>query len=197
VCDAKERERGGAAGDEAVDEVGRHLGVARKMVEHAADQLRGTVWSLRSLPTEGRTFSDALDELAGRVGAGHAAAMRIHFDPRADEIAAYVAGNLLLIIQEALHNALHHADPRSVEVRVGVDGRGGVVAVIRDDGRGFEIGTQAGPRQGHFGLAGMRERAERLGGTLEIDSGVGRGATVTVAIPAPETATSAAPSLHA
>jgi signal transduction histidine kinase len=71
------------------------------------------------------------------------------------------------------------------------------VAVIRDDGRGFEIGTQAGPRQGHFGLAGMRERAERLGGTLEIDSAVGRGATVTVAIPAPETATSAAPSLHA
>ena len=193
VCEAKERERSAAGGDE----VGRHLGVARKMVEHAADQLRGTVWSLRSLPTEGRSFSEAIGELVARIGAGHAVAMRIEFDPRADEIAAYVAGNLLLIIQEALHNALHHADPRSVEVRVDTDGRGGVVAVIRDDGRGFEIGTQAGPRQGHFGLAGMRERVERLGGSLEIESAAGRGASVTVAIPVAESDTTPASSLHA
>lgn len=196
VCDAKERERSAESEHGTGDELGRHLGVARKMVEHAADQLRGTVWSLRSLPTEGRTFSDAIGELVGRLGAGHAAEVRIDFDPRADGIAAYVAGNLLLIIQEALHNALHHADPRLVEVRVEVDGAGGVVAVIRDDGRGFEVGTQAGPRQGHFGLAGMRERAERLGGTLEIEAVVGRGATVTVGIPA-ATAAATPSSVHA
>jgi signal transduction histidine kinase len=199
VCDAKERERNGTDRPEPgrADDVGRHLGVARKMVEHAAEQLRGTVWSLRSLPTEGRRFSDALRELVGRVGAGHAAAVRIDFDPRADEIAAYVAGNLLLVIQEALHNALHHAEPRSVRVRVEADGRGGVVAVIRDDGRGFEMGKQAGPRQGHFGLAGMRERAERLGGTLEIDSVPGRGTTVTTVVPAGEAVATAAPVVHA
>jgi signal transduction histidine kinase len=205
VCDAKERERNGAsgqpAGQEAGDEVARHLGVARKMVEHAADQLRGSVWSLRSLPTEGRTFSDAVHELVGRVGAGHAARVRIDFDARANAIAAYVAGNLLLVIQEALHNALHHADPRSVEVQVAGDGRGGVVAVVRDDGQGFEIGTQAGPRQGHFGLAGMRERAERLGGTLDIDSAIGQGtavrASVPAVMPASEAAATADASVHA
>ena len=205
VCDAKERERNGAsgqpAGQEAGDEVARHLGVARKMVEHAADQLRGSVWSLRSLPTEGRTFSDAVHELVGRVGAGHAARVRIDFDARANAIAAYVAGNLLLVIQEALHNALHHADPRSVEVQVTRDGRGDVVAVVRDDGQGFEIGTQAGPRQGHFGLAGMRERAERLGGTLDIDSAIGQGtavrASVPAVMPASEAAATADASVHA
>lgn len=197
VCDAKAREKSLAADHQADDDVERHLGVARKMVEHAADQLRGTVWSLRSLPTEGRMFSDAVQELVGRLGAGHAAQVRIEFDPAADEVAAYVAGNLLLVIQEALHNALHHADPRLVEVRVEADGRGGVVAVVHDDGLGFEMGTQAGPRQGHFGLAGMRERAERLGGTLEIVSAVGQGTTVTAAVPADEAVATAASSVHA
>jgi len=197
VCDAKERERNGDPSREAGDEVGRHLGVARKMVEHAADQLRGTSWSLRSLPTEGRMFSDAVRELVGRAGAGHAAQVRIEFDAKADEIAAYVAGNLLLVIQEALHNALHHADPRTVDVRVEADGRGGVVAVVRDDGLGFEMGTQAGPRQGHFGLAGMRERAERLGGTLEIDSAIGQGTTVTARVPAVVPIAAAESSVHA
>lgn len=192
VCDAKDRERGGVSGAENGDSVGRHLAVARRMVEHAADQLRGTVWSLRALPTDGRAFSDALREVVGRVGSGHAAEVRIDFEPRADAIEAYRAGNLLLVIQEAVHNALHHAEPRTVEVRVAADGHGGVRAVIRDDGIGFEPGSQAGPRQGHFGLAGMRERAERLGGTLEIASALGRGTTVTAAVPAGETTVAAA-----
>lgn len=187
VCEAKERDRNDdtrAAGGE--DEVGRHLGVARKMVEHAADQLRGTVWSLRSLPNEGRSFSDALREFVDRMEAGHDARVHLAFDDRADSIPAYVAGNLILVIQEGVHNALHHADPRRVDVAVDVDAGGGVAVEIRDDGRGFEPGMQAGPRQGHFGLAGMRERVERLGGGFAIDSEPGCGTTVRAHVPTEE-----------
>jgi len=193
VCDAKERQRPAISEAEAGDGVGRHLAVARRMVEHAAEQLRGTVWSLRSLPTEGRAFSDALREVVGRVAAGHAALVRIEFEPAADAIEAYLTGNLLLVIQEAVHNALHHAAPRVVEVRVEVDGHGSIRAIVRDDGVGFEPGLQVGPRQGHFGLAGMRERAERLEGTLEIVSTPGRGTTVTAVVPANAAAIAAAP----
>jgi signal transduction histidine kinase len=197
VCEAKERDRTGspeaAAGD---GEVGRHLGVARKMVEHAADQLRGTVWSLRSLPTDGRSFSEALAELGGRVGAGHAAAVRIDFDPRADTLPAFVAGNLLLVIQEALHNALHHAAPETVTVRVEADGGGGVAVDVGDDGRGFELGSQAGPREGHFGLAGMRERVERLGGTWEIDTAPSQGTRIRIVVPAEGSSIAAVALLH-
>ena len=82
-------------------------------------------------------------------------------------------------------------------MRVEADGRGGVVAVVADDGRGFEMGTQAGPRQGHFGLAGMRERAERLGGTLEIDSAIGQGTTVRASVPAGEAIAAADSPVHA
>ena len=153
------------------------------MVEHAADQLRGTVWSLRSLPNEGRSFSDALRELVDRLETGHEAPVRLDFNADADAIPAYVAGNLILVVQEAVHNALHHAAPRQVDVSVDVDSAGGVAVEIRDDGSGFEVGTQAGPRHGHFGVAGMRERVERLGGTFEIDSASGRGTSVRAGVP--------------
>jgi len=185
VCEAKEQLRGAHPGDSlGDDDVGRHLGVARKMVEHAADQLRGTVWSLRSLPNEGRAFSDALRELIERLESGHDARVELAFDPRADHIPAYVAGNLILLVQEAVHNALHHAAPRRVGVTVDVAAGEGLAVEIRDDGSGFELGTQAGPRHGHFGLAGMRERVERLGGGLEIDSKPGGGTRVRATVPA-------------
>jgi len=165
-------------------EADRHLGVARRMVEHAADQLRGTVWSLRSLPTDGRSFSAALEELVERAAAGHSARIGLDVDPGADGVPAYVAGNLLLAVQEALHNALHHAGPAAVEVTVTTRQGGGVAIEIGDDGAGFELGRQAGPRQGHFGLAGMQKRGERLGGTLEIDTAPGRGTRVRIEVPA-------------
>lgn len=184
VCEAKERERKAEDFDAIADgDVGRHLGVARRMVEHAADQLRGTVWSLRSLPNEGCSFSDALRESLARLRSGHEAHVNLVFDSRADAIPTYVAGNLILVLQEAVHNALHHAEPQRIEVKVEVADDGGVAIQIRDDGAGFEVGLQAGPRQGHFGLAGMRERVERIGGRFEIESASGTGTTVRVELP--------------
>jgi signal transduction histidine kinase len=198
VCEAKDNARsGGAPADGGDGDVGRHLGVARKMVEHAADQLRGTVWSLRSLPTDGRTFSEALGEVIGRVGAGHSVEIRLDFAPPADRIAAYVAGNLLLVVQEAVHNAIHHASPRTIEISVSSAEPGAVTAVVRDDGKGFTLGSQAGPRQGHFGLAGMRERVERLGGTFEITSSPGEGTTLRADVPGRQAAAAAQHDVHA
>lgn len=189
VCEAHGRHRyadldetgGGDAADDIAD---RHLMVARKMVDHAAEQLRGTVWSLRSLPTDGRSFAAALQELCDRLGAGHPARISLNVDPRADAAAAHVVGNLLLVVQEAVHNAVHHAAPRAVEVRVETDADGAIDVEVSDDGSGFELGAQAGPRQGHFGLAGMRERVEGLGGTLAIETAPHRGTRVRIRLPA-------------
>jgi signal transduction histidine kinase len=95
-----------------------------------------------------------------------------------------VTGNLLLVIQEAVHNALHHAAPRIVAVEAHVDRAAGTLAVtVRDDGAGFAPGAEPGPKQGHFGLAGMQERVGRLGGTFSIASSPGRGTAVAATVP--------------
>jgi signal transduction histidine kinase len=99
------------------------------------------------------------------------------------EVPTFVAGNMLLVAQEAIHNALHHARCSTIEATVAFDEpRGGIELRIHDDGIGFEPGTQVGPTQGHFGLQGMRERIERLGGTLAISSHPGGGTTVRASV---------------
>jgi signal transduction histidine kinase len=98
-----------------------------------------------------------------------------------------VARQLLFVVQEAVLNAVHHGQPRRVDVTVAFAADGSAVEIaVRDDGLGFVPGSQPGPESAHFGIQGMRERAEMLGGTLAIESAPGRGTTVTVRVPCPE-----------
>jgi anti-sigma regulatory factor (Ser/Thr protein kinase) len=92
---------------------------------------------------------------------------------------SFAIGNLLLVVQEAVHNALQHAEPATIEVVLSFDpATDAIDATVRDDGKGFTLGMQAGPLQGHFGMQGMRERVERLGGTLRVESAPGRGTVI-------------------
>jgi signal transduction histidine kinase len=79
---------------------------------------------------------------------------------------AQVAGELFRISQEAVINAGRHADASTVSVSLRCE-PDAVELRVADDGAGFQ---DAGPRPGHLGLAGMRERAELLGGRLDISS---------------------------
>ncbi len=79
------------------------------------------------------------------------------------------------IVGEALTNVRRHADARRARVRVwGADNK--LWAEVSDDGRGFDPTAPRSPR--HHGLTGMRERAQQVGGRLEIDSTPGVGTTV-------------------
>jgi signal transduction histidine kinase len=83
------------------------------------------------------------------------------------------------IAQEVLHNAAKHARAAAVTLRL-ARGAAGLVLEIGDDGVGFD---PTDPFPGHLGLRSMRERAERLGGTLVIESAPGQGARVRAEIP--------------
>jgi signal transduction histidine kinase len=99
------------------------------------------------------------------------------------EVSPATAHELLQILAEALRNVERHA--RATRVRVELrqdDGR--VVLSVADDGEGF-ADAATDPVDGlHFGLVGMRERAELLGGELATMSGPDEGTTVTAAVPA-------------
>lgn len=162
-----------------------HVQFARRMVEHATAQLRGTVWSLKSLPLDGATFRESLAALLERLGDGQEVRVSLEVKEGMQAIPDDVAGSLLLVIQEAVHNALTHAHASLIEVLVDCPPpEGGVRVVIRDDGDGFDPGARGGPGTGHFGVQGMRERMERLGGTLVVTSRPGRGTMVRALIAA-------------
>ena len=88
--------------------------------------------------------------------------------------------NLLHIGQEALTNALKHAHPRNFETRLIFNSKAFRLE-LRDDGNGFRTKDQ----HDGLGLAGMRERAEQMGGTLKVASARGRGTTIVVTVPYP------------
>jgi len=83
------------------------------------------------------------------------------------------------IAQEALHNTVRHTRAARVVISLARDPNSTSVE-IRDDGLGFEAGADF---LGHLGLRSMRERASRLGGTLEVSSAPGSGTTVRARIP--------------
>jgi two-component system, NarL family, sensor histidine kinase DegS len=86
---------------------------------------------------------------------------------------------LFRILQECLSNAVKHAQPKQVDVKLDYD-TDQVHLIVRDDGKGFDPGRT--PR-GHYGLLNMRERAMKLGGNLIVDSAPGTGTRVSFTLP--------------
>ena len=159
---------GGGATSDATKQ---HVDVARRMVSYAANEVQGAVWAMRSLSLGGKSLGEALRDLVVRIGAGRDVKINVGVEGAFDDLPEFVAGNLLLIGQEAVHNALRHGAPTKVEIVLVADrGDGRIHLRVTDNGRGFVVGRQRGADEGHFGLQGMRERAERLGGTLTITS---------------------------
>lgn len=156
------------------------LDVARRMVSHASDELRNAVWTLRSLQAHGQRFTPALEAMIERARGAGDAAVTCRAEGEFEDLSEFVGGHLLLIIQEALLNAQKHAACRQIQVSVRREDER-VAVEIRDDGCGFNE-EDGCARAGHFGLDVMRERAERLGGRLAIESQPDRGTVVRVTV---------------
>ena len=100
-----------------------------------------------------------------------------------DALEPAVQAQLLRIIQESLANVRQHA--AATEVRIAFEREENTVRVtIADNGKGADPAALRDRQEGHYGLRFMRERAEEVGGTLQIESSPGRGVTVSVRVPA-------------
>lgn len=113
---------------------------------------------------------------------GAAAAIGMESDGALPDLDPEVSLALYRIAEEALVNALRHADASNIAVRLETNGRGGVRLAVQDDGRGFSAPDSPVEGPG-IGLAGMHERARKVGGRLEIESAPGGGTLVSVRVP--------------
>ena len=145
--------------------------------------LRRLMGALRPPVLDNRGFAEALREHAQRFEeeTGIGVDIDLGFEGRLPPELETV---LYRIVQESLTNVAKHA--RAGHVSVAVDQPDGAMARlrVRDDGVGFDTSNLAQLlREGHFGLAGMRERASLAGGTMEVGSLPGHGTTVEVRLP--------------
>jgi signal transduction histidine kinase len=87
------------------------------------------------------------------------------------------------ISREALVNAFQHAEASEIEVEIEFAARA-LRVLVRDDGRGIDPEVLRAGREGHWGLSGMRERAERMGARLKVWSRERGGTEIEISVPA-------------
>ncbi|MFI9050005.1 GAF domain-containing sensor histidine kinase [Streptomyces sp. NPDC053427] len=150
------------------------------LAAEAADELRAAVVELRPAALDEDGLVATLRSQAQVLDRAHTA--RVTFE--AQGVRALPAAQeeaLLRVAQEALHNALRHADAGRVEVTLTRHGQGALLRVA-DDGRGFDTGLvrRAGR---HLGLVSMRDRAGGVGGRLRVASEPGKGTAVEMEVP--------------
>lgn len=95
--------------------------------------------------------------------------MELHFAEKLQPLPPAIEQDVYRVAQEAIENAARHAKAKTVSVTL-IQTSGRLTLTVRDNGRGFDLST---PSAG-YSLRGMRERAEMLGGTLNVTSAVGR-----------------------
>jgi signal transduction histidine kinase len=157
------------------------LDVARAQLQATISEARQAVWDLRRNEEEEMNLPHSLATLAEQ--ATHAFGIPVVCD-RIDPISG-ISGStgheLLMVTREAIANAGSHANPDSIRISASLNGTDLTVSVI-DDGSGFVYPASFSTSDGHYGLVGMRERMQRIGGTLMIHSEAGSGTEVVMTL---------------
>jgi signal transduction histidine kinase len=184
-------------------------GALRRAVDHVLeglgteiDQLRHLITELRPAALDDLGLAAALEALARRAQALDGLEVKTEIDLRVEEgviengdgqpaddarrLDPELESTIYRIVQEALTNVGRHADATTAVVSI--VGREGQVRVsVTDDGKGPPEASRLGPRgdglEGGFGMSGMRERAELVGGELEMVPAPGKGTTVRLTVP--------------
>jgi signal transduction histidine kinase len=147
-----------------------------ELVRSAVAELRALVFELRPADLEEEGLAPAIRKHADVLARVHG--VRIEVDADCDRrLEPRTEQGLFRIAQEALGNAVKHADAECIRLRLAL-ANGTLALRVTDDGCGFE--PDAAARRGRLGLVSMRERADRLGGALVIESAPGAGTSVSL-----------------
>jgi len=159
-------------------EANEHLQRAAELARRSLSEARRSVHALRPEALQVGNFWDALQRTVKNTTAGTALHTKFELRGRLRDLPPVWQENLLHIGQEALTNALKYAHPRNFETRLTFNTKQ-LRLELRDDGDGFEVND----RHDGFGLAGMRERVEQMGGNVKVTSARGKGTKVVVTLP--------------
>ena len=181
--------------DRSPDQSQHHLELARNLMRQTQEELRNSVWNLRSRSREDFSLFVALRQSARRLTEDTGIVAKVEQHGQPGNLTELQEENLLRIGQEAMTNAIKHSQAQHIDLSLDWNDHE-VTLRIHDDGSGFDTEQAIGPAQGHFGLAGMAERAQRIGGTLTIRSQPGHGTTIEARLPVSRAPAESNPNQH-
>lgn len=161
------------------DMMERALGRAEQALVESRDKVK----DLRMQDEASLSLPDALAAVAAHFEGPTSPPLRLTVEGEPIELHPLVREEALLISREAIANAFLHANAHSIEVDLSYSSRALHIRV-RDDGTGISPDVMSKGREGHWGLAGMRERARKIQGRVDIWSTPGAGTEIELVVPA-------------
>jgi two-component system, NarL family, sensor kinase len=159
---------------------GEQIDKAQQLAAAALDEVSAAMTGLRPSVLDDLGLAASLESLA------HASPeLDVDVQVSGEALPEHLETALYRIAQESLQNVVKHASAQNVEIRLKVSS-GTALLEVSDDGVGFDpasVPESESPGSGGYGLSGMLQRAELLGGRLEVDSAPGRGSTLRVRVP--------------
>jgi signal transduction histidine kinase len=158
-------------------EAAKCIELAQAVARSGLAEARRSAMALSPQKLDAEGLVGAVQGFLSRVGAGDPRALRFSLKGEPRSLPSDTALGVLRICQQAVVNALRHAQASQIQVQLKYE-PSAVVLCVQDNGRGFDAGSLRSG--GGFGLQSMRERAERIGAQLAIDAAPGQGTRLTV-----------------
>jgi ligand-binding sensor domain-containing protein/signal transduction histidine kinase len=165
------------------------LDYARTQARTTIDEARHAIWNMRHEREKDVDLIAALKgvatQMAGEIKSGEPNPPEtetvVAFEHDVDRMAvgASVAHEILMTVREALYNSMQHSGSNRVDMELRVHGEDLEICVA-DEGCGFAMDGEDVAAEGHYGIVGMRERVQRMGGQMVLTSARGEGTSVTL-----------------
>jgi len=164
---------------DAPQEIKNVVAQTRELVQSGLEEARRSIWELRSQGSDAGDFRSRLSRMASDIG--KRAGLNVEFSVLGTyrALPEKIESEFLKIGQEAVTNVVRHAEAKQLKIDLAYESKR-VRMTIADDGRGFSGDVNSSGPEGHFGLRGMRERAEQIGAQLAVKSIPGEGTQVEV-----------------
>jgi len=173
-----------AATPRVTDEKARGLlDQQRKLLMRLQTETRDFVWDLRDATRHEAPLDIALRSLVEHLQVNTTTPLTFSSSGEIPKLPALIQHHLLSLAREAVNNAVKYAKGTGIAMELtGTADR--LELSIADNGQGFDV-ERAMSLEGHFGLRGMRERTQKIGAELELDSSLGKGTRLKVMLPLP------------
>jgi signal transduction histidine kinase len=166
-------------GDRLTEDLLEH---ARTQVRSTIDEARQTVWNLRQQEPSENLLGPALQRMAEQIGSEANVHIAFELTGKPFLLNQFATHELTMIAREAVYNAVLHGKPATIELKASFS-KSDLTLEVRDNGTGFDPVTILSAHARHYGLVGMKERVQAVGGRFHLESTLGKGTYLRIQIP--------------